>query len=70
MDRLYLDRSGHLWYAILNENGQSSNQRLFSDNSEEKRFLDFLGDSPTNYSLQFLQQLYGEYKRTLGQEKR
>jgi len=69
MDRVYLDKAGHVWYCSLNENGQSSNRRVFSDNEEERRFLEFLNDSPGNYSIQFLQQLYGEYKRSIAQEK-
>jgi hypothetical protein len=63
MDRIYLDRNGHVWYATLNENGQSSNQRLFLSDAEEKNFLEFLGDAPTNYSIDYLQKLYGEFKR-------
>lgn len=65
MDRIYLDHNGHIWYALLTEKGQSSNQRLFASDREEKDFLDFLGDNPANYSVHFLQQLYGEYKRML-----
>ena len=63
MDRVYLDRNGHVWYATLHENGQNSNQRLFASDAEEIRFLDFLADSPTNYTVDYLQKLYGEFKR-------
>ena len=65
MDRIYLDRSGHVWYATLNENGQSSNQRLFASDKEEKDFLEYLEESPANFTVQYLQRLYNEYKKML-----
>lgn len=70
MDRVYLDKAGHIRYAILNEMGQSSNRRLFSDNDEERRFLEFLNDNPNNYSISYLQQLYGEYKHIMNKNKK
>ena len=63
MDRIYLDQSGHVWYATLHENGQNSNQRVFSDDGEEKRFLEYLGESPSNFSIHTLRQQYDEYRR-------
>ena len=65
MDRIYLDRRGHVWYATLNENGQSSNQRLFASDKEEKDFLEYLEESPANFTVQYLQRLYNEYKKML-----
>ena len=66
MDRIYQDDNGHVWYAVLSENGRNSSRRIFSDNGEEQRFLAYLGDNPANYSIHVLNQLYCDYKRMLG----
>ena len=65
MDRIYLDHQGHVWYCSLNENGKSTNQRLFASDTEEKNFLDYLEESPANFGVQELQKLYNEYKTAM-----
>ena len=65
MDRIYLDYQGHVWYCSLNENGQSINQRLFASDAEEKNFLNYLEESPTNFGVHELQKLYNEYKTAM-----
>ena len=62
MDRVYVDSNGHVWYATLNENGKSTNQRIFANDEEEKMFLHYLRVSPASYSIHALQLLYNEYK--------
>jgi len=69
MESLFKDKEGHLFYASLNENGQSICQRLISDDVQERAFIKFLDDEPTDYSLFELNRFYMQFNKQQKQEK-
>jgi hypothetical protein len=68
MESLFKDKAGHLFYAMLTEQGQNSCQRLVSDDAQERAFLIYLDDEPTAYSLFELNRFYIKFINQQKQE--
>lgn len=61
MESLFKNKEGHLFYAMLNEQGKSICQRLITDDAQERDFIKFLDDEPTGYSLFELNRFYMQF---------